>query len=225
MSDIKIVRCSAAVTFVFKADQPRCTVPFNPESAAVFEKKLSLVNVQYLPTDQSIFWVYSKGYCKLSEKRKLAMGPIQASENEISVTVEGSSEDAIDVLQEVWSTLGELAEVEPVRLDETLGSFAYATTAVVELPKTHAELFPGLAVLARHTREGVGDSRIGVPGVDFFRVETRTTFAVGALSAERATVIEPRFTSKAEDRIFFTQSPLKSDLHMAMLEELCRSPG
>lgn len=223
MSNVTVIRCTSVAQFVFSVDQPRCGVVWDGEKREVFEKRFGLLGLQVLEGNGMYMWQYPKGLCKLGEQRKLQLGFVQGNENEIGVHVEGTTEDAIDALREIWFAIGEIAEEKEVALDESLGTFAYSTTAVVQLSRTYRELFPGLELIARHTREGLGASLMGAPGVEQFRIESHVRSAVGALAVDRATIIEPRFTSKAEDRIFFTQSPLRSDLHKAMLEDLCRS--
>jgi hypothetical protein len=225
VSAVEVLRCTSGVQFVFKADQARGMVLFDPEYSVQFAKRFNLSEPQIVEGNPANLWQYARGVFRLSDKRKLVLGPIVGNENELGVFVEGTSEDALDLLREIWSVLSELAEEELSTLDESLGAVAYITTAVVRMPKTHRELFPGVELLARYTRQGLRDPVIGVPGVEAFRVETRCTVPVGAISVERATIIEPRFTAKADDRIFFTQSPLRSDLHITMLEDLCRSVG
>jgi hypothetical protein len=205
----------------FTADQMRCLAPFDQELTGKLAKRFTFADTSMQSTGDQTMWIYQKGVCKLSDTRKVLIASAHGYEIELSVTVEGATEDAIDVLRELWTVLGEIAEEEPLGLDQSLGTFAYQTTAIVRLPKTYRELFPGLDLLARHTREGIRAPLTGAPGVETFHVETRVSFAVGALTLDRATIIEPRHTSKADDRVFYTQSPLRSDRHLAMLEALC----
>ena len=221
MSAIELVRCLSQAQIAFTADQMRCRGPFDQEFTVKLAKRFTFADTLMQSTGGPVMWIYQNGVCKFSDTRKIPIVSAHGYEIEFSVVVDGATADAIDVLQELWTALGEIAEEEPRALDGSLGTFAYQTTAIVRLPKTYRELFPGLDLLARHTREGVDAPLTGAPGVETFHLETRLSFAVGAISLDRATVIQPRHTSKADDRVFYTQSPLRSDRHLAMLEALC----
>ena len=59
-----------------------------------------------------------------------------------------------------------------------------------------------------------------------FRLEVPVSIAVRGLPVERKVLIEPRFTSIIEDRIYFTVSPLPSIEHLEMVTQLvARSSG
>lgn len=221
MSAVEILRCQATAQVAFSADQRRCLVPFDQEHSGKLGERFHFADALMQQTGDQILWQYRKGFCKLSDTRKIAIDTAGGYELELRATVEGPTPDAIDVLRELWAALGELATEEPIEIDESIGTFGYYTTAIVRLPKTYRELFPALDFMARFTREHIGAPPAGPQGVETFHAQTRMSFAIGANQVERATVIEPRRTSKADDRIFFTYSPLRSDQHLAMLAALC----
>jgi hypothetical protein len=221
MGVVEVIRSQSLADIVFTADQRRGLVPFDRERMLLLVERFAFADSLMHQAGERMFWLYQKGTYKPSESRRLAIHLVQGNENELAATVEGTSEDALDVLREVWVALGELSEEPAVDLNESLGTFAFTTTMQVTLPKTYKELFPGLDVLIRHTRDGLGQDVLEPPGAQLFQVSARTSYAVGSLTVQRATVIEPRFTSKVDDRVYFTQSPLRSDRHLAMLEALC----
>lgn len=219
---VKVVRLQTSAAYVFAADNQRAMRPFLPDIGAALAKELEANDFSVQPGDQPL-WFARQGVVSFSEKRRLIVSRVAGGPHELSVTVEGSSADALDVLNECWSKIGELDGQEDCRLTDFPGNFSNATLAIVELPIPATTLIPALGVLEDSVRAAFGSTLMRPEGSLFFRLTLSVPFSVRGVAAERSIIIEPRFTSIAEDQTYFTVSPLTSDAHLAMLEKLAAS--
>lgn len=218
---IRLAHLVSTVNLSFTCDQSRARAPLGLRVAELLGARGSFAEIGVTLADRAT-WLARAGTWKLSAERNLLVDKALGHESDIAVEVTGDTRDARDVLDALWAALGEIAGEPPRSVDESLGTFSYQTTAVVELPKTLDELFPQVALLARQLRDRLPAKSLEPEGSQRFRVAIPITFAVGARTVERSLVIEPRFSAKTADRIYYTMSPLPSDEHLALLEDLCR---
>ena len=123
-------------------------------------------------------------------------------------------------LREVWSRIGELAGEKETELASHPGYFAHVTAAVVRLPITATELIPPLEVVDTFLRARLGTAVLQAPGSLPFSLSIPVRMAIGGLQIDRRVLIEPRFTSLSDDRVYWTESPLPSNEHVEMLRQV-----
>ena len=215
---LSVVRIQSNATYIFAADSARGRVPFVQDLGVSFAQEMSLVDLSIVPGDRTV-WIGRQGTLKFSDARTIVITSIAGGAHELMVGVEGSTEDAVDVLNEVWSKLGELARESAIALTDAPGAFTYQTTAIVRLPRSFRDVMPLLATLYDYAREALGETLLDRPGVMPFRVELPLTIGARGVSVSRSIVIEPRFTSTDDDQVFFTVSPLRSGAHLEMLRK------
>jgi hypothetical protein len=186
-------------------------------------KEFAAADVVVQPGERPL-WMVRQGTCRFSEKRRIVCGSLIGSAHELSASVEGPTDDAKDVLNEVWSKIGELTQEDSVNLTDYAGVFVFATTAIVRVPSGFRSAFPGIEILQECARTKMGKALVQRSDAPQFRIELPVEFAVRGLNVRKSFVIEPRFTALAEDRVYFTVSPLNSTDHIEILEHLC-GPG
>lgn len=216
---VEVVRVQATVSYVFAADNSRSRAPFDQEIGAALGKEMSAADVIVQP-GQRPAWILRHGTCRFSESRRVVCESIVGTAHELTASVDGPTDDAKDVLNEVWSRLGELTNEDSVDLTEYLGVFAFSTTAIVHVPGGFQGAFPGIDVLSKCAHDKLGNALVQRPGVLRFRVELPVELAVRGLNVQRSFLIEPRFTAEDGDRVYFTVSPLSSPDHIEVLEQL-----
>lgn len=217
---VEVVRVQATASYVFAADNARARAPFDQQVASALAKEFSAADVVVQGGDHAV-WMVRQGTCRFSEKRRVECGSLMGSAHELSVSVEGLSDDAKDVLNEVWSKLGELTDADSENLTEYPGELVFATVAIVSVSGGFRSAFPGLEVLQEYARTKMAKTLVQRADALQFRIELPVEFAVRGLNARRSFVIERRFTALTEDRVYFTASPLNSTDHIELLESLC----
>jgi hypothetical protein len=217
----EIVRIQATAGYIFAADNARVQRPFDSEIGAALAKKLNAAEVSVHSMDRP-FWVLRQGVVRFSEQRSVTVSTLAGGAHEFTAIVEGSTADAVDVLREAWALIGELTDEAASDLSQVAGSFSNSTTAILKLSMDYAELLPPVDVMMGFVRDKLGAAVMEAPGSQRFRLQVPVSVSVRGLTIERNLVIEPRFTSLASDRIYFTVSPLDSEDHVEMIRQVVR---
>lgn len=213
---VEVQRTIATATRLFFADRIRGAVPLRSDGGAHLAKRFDPIEIG-LQTGERPVWVGRKGQCKLGDRR-IVIEQMHGNEHELGVGVDGSTGDAIDVLREVWTHLGDFEKHGEASIDDVPGDFAYTTTLVFVASKEYGEVLP----LIRQARSGVLD-KLHRPIVDdgvMFKIEIPFAVALGGITSTQVFRLEPRFTARAQDRVYFSQSPLNSDDHLSLIESL-----
>lgn len=217
-----IERTLASVVRVFHADRVRAAAPLRSDGARLLADRFDPVDVGIQAGDRPA-WVARKGRCQLGERRIL-IEEMHGNEHELGVTVDGSTADAIDVLREVWTQLGAFDEAGETALDEAPGVMTFMTTMVFKADRSYRELFPPLAVARREVAKS-----LALPQLDdgeMFKIQLMFTVSIsGITTANLAFHLERRDTSRAEDCVYWSRSPLKSEDHLALIEKLFEEPS
>ncbi len=221
---IEVVRLQTTASYVFAADNARARAPFDQDVGVALAKEFFAADVVVQAGERPV-WVARQGTCKFSEKRRIVCGSLIGSAHELTVSAEGPTEDAKDVLNELWSKLGEVTGESSVNMTDFPGVFVFGTTAIVRVPGGFDSAFPGINRVHECARAKLGKALVQRPDVVQFRIDIPVEFAVRGLNVRRSFVIEPRFTALTDDHIFFTVSPLNSNDHIEMLEQLCQASG
>jgi hypothetical protein len=208
---------------LFRADQLVTAVPFQTTLAQAFAKRFELRQLMYQPGDarqnQPGIWNAKKGVAAMGPERRIVVDEVSGNEHHLSVTVEGDSADAIDLLQEIWAALSEIsgAEVSDVT---SLGTLTFATRTVTEFPFLFPQLAPVLNILQDFSARAAG-SRSPTDGLSTCRISVGFEARIGTAEALQEIVLEPRSSAELKDKIYFVASPLRTDDHMAMLSAIC----
>lgn len=216
MGPIKVERTLASAIRVFHADRVRAAAPLRAEGARHLARRFDPIDVGAQAGERPL-WMARKGGCKFGDRR-IAIEEMHGNENELGVTVDGSTGDAIDVLREVWTHLGAFDEAGETALDEAPGITTWSTTTVFSSPKPYGDVLP-LAAMAR--QEII--KKLAVPYLDDgepFKLEIPFTLSISGVTTTQSFSIERRFTARAEDRVYWSRSPLNSEDHLTLLETL-----
>jgi hypothetical protein len=151
----------------------------------------------------------------MSPSRTIAIKSFLITAVELNATAYGQTAEAIDVVKESWTKLGEIAKQDG-ELEDQPGDWAYKTQMVVNAPGLLDRAFPGVRE-TRRLLEGA-DSRLKSDARGSFRIEVRSHYDVHGLPHMQNFVVEPRVASKPGDEIYFTVSPLRSEEHRAWLQ-------
>ena len=208
--------------YVLATDAKRLVRPFEKDVGTRLAESFTAAELLAQPADRPFWWMRN-GSVVLPPERKIVVYGLTGNANELTATVEGTSSDAEDVVDEAWSRIGKLAG-EPMRpLTGSPGAFSHQTTAIVKLDHGVEKLLPVATVMSTFVKERLAKSLLDIPGTLMFRLELPVSLSVRGLKIDRTIVIEPRFTSLSEDKTYFTLSPLKSEDHVDMLEAVVRS--
>jgi hypothetical protein len=162
----------------------------------------------------------------VGESPLINIGNAQGNDLYLAVNVDGNSDVAERALGHVWKTLVRIAREDypdayPDASDDiqSLGRREDATTAVVELPLTFNALFPSFARMCEAAQQHLGRDGVVAPQP---QVALTLQYMVGGALATGVITIAPRHGETPESRIVFSNSPLPSDVHLKMLEQICR---
>jgi hypothetical protein len=220
MSPFKVSRQIAEVGIVFSADQPAAGAPFYEDNWNAFMQRFKLKDgdVEEDVASGGLFWSARKGRRSIGE-RAIVLEAVRGNENSLGVAIVGNTDDALDMITEVWSELCALEGVSPDRL-QSLGTLFYSTIAVVEMPCSFEDLFPLARKLTELTSEGMKQQSARAVGSRQLQFTMDMPIFAGNLIIPRPLVIKPHVTSSS-DRVLYTQSPLNTTQHTQLLEQLC----
>lgn len=212
-----VQRTLARVIRVFHADRLRAAAPLRSDGAKLLADKFDPVDVGIQAGDRPA-WVARKGRCQLGDRRIL-IEEMHGNEQELGVTVDGSTADAIDVLREIWTHLGTFDEAGETALEEAPGVMTFMTTMVFKADRSYRELFPPLAIARREIVKS-----LALPQLDdgeMFKIQLIFTVSVsGITTTNLAFQLERRDSSRAEDCVYWSRSPLKSEDHLALIDTI-----
>lgn len=218
-SSVEVKSLQAKVSYVFAADNQRTQRPFVAEVAVALVKAFGGTAFA-VETRNQLLWSMMQGAVEFSATRRVAVLALSGTAHELMAAVEGTTGDARDVLDEVWTKLGEIDGAERAALTDFPGTFVNQTFAVVRLPTACTDLIPPLDAMTSFAKDRIGDRLLGAPGALHFRLSVPLSIAVRGVTTESALVIESRFTSLVQDRVYFTVSPLDTDDHLEMLQRI-----
>lgn len=218
MGAVVVQRTLASAIRVFHADRVRAAAPLRADGAKHIAKRFDPIDVGIQAGDRPL-WVARKGACRFGDRR-IAIEEMHGNENELGVTVDGSTGDAIDVLRELWTHLGAFDDAGETALDEAPGLTTWSTTMVFSSSKHYADVLPFVAAARQQIARvlAVPSLNDGEP----FKVEIPFTLSISGVTTTQSFSIERRFTARADDRVYWSRSPLNSEDHLALLETLFR---
>jgi hypothetical protein len=204
----------------FTGDQPLAAGGFDGDTANRLGKEFDFLEIgTALRSDQVQVWVANRGTVKARRNpdEKIKILSARGVETDLSVEVEGDSDQAHAALEAVWKCLAGDSAVSV----ETLGKVYDKTVMTVEFPVDYDAVFPALALMRRFVAEKlkVRDGR--EPREPQHRMSIEFVTDVGRRPIGRQVRFEPRITTSSA-RMFYTESPLRTDEHMAWLEAIRR---
>jgi hypothetical protein len=222
----------AEVGIVLRGNHMAAALPLFLTHADELGNKFRFPAIEQAQAEGQLFWVARNGECRLSSERLLKIDSARGNARLLFAAVRGHTKDALDVLEEIWAQLSEMAKRSPLpgaderlcRVSE-LGVQLLRTTAEVELPLSFEQLFPAAAFLRKEIEERLGSSNDDVRIHPVPRFSIALQREVGSIRADTRLTIEPRAGESAGSRIFFTSSPLDSNEHLRLLEDLCAQVG
>jgi len=173
---------------------------------------------QNLKPDGVPIWIARQG--KQGEHR---LFHAYGNDIELSVTLDltkskRESGSARAVLEYLWSHLWKKSEDGATPNLDMLGTVHDGTLAIVELDKSFEELFPPARLLREGATEHLGAAVVASSLAYRFSIDINVT--VGQRTVPRKVTFEPRTTARSNHRIFYTQSPLPFEKHLAMIRSL-----
>lgn len=217
---MKIRTLTSEVVLIFDADEPAALTVFGRDNADAFGQEYGFAQVGELEAEGSRapLWGAFRGQLKRPEGKPIRIEQVRGSATDMVVQVDGGSPEALYALDAVWRSLCKLHGVT-ITSPEDLGTRMFNTVAVVELQVTFEALFPA----AKTLRDAVVSRLERGPFSLRERVQHRYGFdlsvSVGHRRIPRRVTVEPRATA-TDEHVFWTQSPLPSEEHLAMLEAL-----
>lgn len=217
MAQVTVERLQSTASFLFAADCRRTQLPFLVEHAEQFAGEFQAAEVG-VRLEKRPTWILQQGQAAFND-RSVIVAQIAGAATELSVTVEGDTLTALDVLKDAWTALGGLAGEAEVELRDQ-GVFHYQTVAIVTLERTAIELFPALGVMIECAQAHLPGASSDLENAPRFRIELALQGPLGGANVTRRFGIERRYSATAKDRVFYTISPLKSDEHIEFLRKL-----
>lgn len=209
--DVRTV--DAVASRVFAVDPPRLRL--GREDIKVLQERLHAISVDVQASERPLMNIRT-GKVPLSPTRTVPVQVLTVADIELGVSCPDSTGDAIDVLQEIWTWLGEITGATEEDLNSAPGSWVYRTRAVIVAPGLLNTWFRGI----ERIRAALTDPSLQVEARETFRIEIQTRRQIHGLLSDAAFTIEPRLVSKSDEHVFFTQSPLTSEQHLSVLRDL-----
>jgi hypothetical protein len=232
MLEVRSVLSEAAVLFE-SGEQLAADLPVFPVGVELLKRRYGLEVVGLQQADQTTQWLAQKGQVRIGE-RTLAVESARGNQRLLSVVVHGSSEEAFDALQELWTTLSQAAAeifrfAAPSPVDfgrvQSLGKSFTSTVAVVRLPHDATHYFPQLAFLQNRVGEHIAGDQFRLMENSRLRFTCEFKMGWGARMVVAPLTIEPRANEPLDSRIFFTKSPLKSEAHLDLVRAFVEEFG
>ena len=219
MGTVTQLTCTSQVSALFDVDEEVVLGALVENIAQPFAEAFRLSQVVgATQSDGTMIWVATVGEFRQGSA-PIAINQISGNTNELSVVVRGTSDDAVVALKEVWKTLSVLAN-RPVRDLEAISTLVYVTTLTVELPLSFERIFPAAQVLRKSVLSRLGDQLVRNPDAVQPRFSIELPLTYGKRDVPRKLTFEPRVTGKPGLHVFWTQSPLRSEEHVKLIEEL-----
>ena len=216
---IRVARTLSGVNAVFAADQRRIQAIFVEDLGPRFGQRFDLTQIGIEPADDGrLLWRGRHGSWRRGEHR-LIFDSVHGNEVELGVRVEGETEDAEDLLREVWAELGRLSGEER-DLQDVPFYRDYHTRSVVQADRAYWEELPAVGRVETLLRERMGTRLATSP--PHLKLELPVNVAIGGIIRTRNLAIETRFTAEDGHHFYFA-SPLPSADHRALVEAFFES--
>jgi hypothetical protein len=204
----------------FTGDEPLAAGGFDQDTANKLAKEFEFLEIGAGPRVDQQVWIANRGSMKVRRdaKEKIKIVSARGVESDLSVEVEGDSEDAHRALDAIWKCLAGSGATSV----DSMGKIYYRTVMIVEFPLDYDAVFPAAALTRRFVAERLKQHDGREPREPQHRMAIEFTSDVGRRPILRAVRFEPRHTSSSGHTIF-TESPLHSDEHMAWLEAIAQS--
>jgi hypothetical protein len=202
----------------FTGDQPLAAGGLEVDTAKRLGKAFEFLEIGAAPrADQLQMWVANRGSMKAGSTRRSTDEKIQilsarGVETDLAVDVQGDSDDAHVALDAVWHCLAG----DGAASVESLGKVFDKTVMVVEFPVEFGAVFPAAALTQRFVSEKLKLYDGREPQEPQHRMAIEYTSNVGRRPIPRQVRFEPRVSSTSA-RVIYTESPLRTDDHLAWL--------
>ncbi|MCB9617807.1 MAG: hypothetical protein H6722_35680 [Sandaracinus sp.] len=217
----RLERLLCSVTRVFAADQTRAELPLRRNGAELVSEAYRMVEVGVRSDQGRYTWVGSKGDTQIGT-RLVPIEALHGNELQLGAFVVGSSADAIDVRQQLWTTLGELDSQGPADIGNVHGVDTFDTTSVVKADLQFEHLLRPFQQAVQFLRERLPDPIETTP---MWKVDLAFNLRVGGTSVPKVLRFERRYTSREDDCVYFIQSPLHSNEHLELLSLMFGAEG
>ena len=216
----RISHSIATLNVVFGVDQRRTTAIFAREYSERFapDYDIAQITIDQVGNDQ-FMWRAFQGSWRVSEERVIRFEQVHGNALELGVSVVGRTEDARELLLEVWAALGRLTEEPERNVDDHEAGREYQTLTIIDADQPYWELFPQIGTVEDALRDRLGNDERLATSPKHMKVDIPVHLEVGGLVKIRHLRIETRFTA-GDGKCFHVSSPLPSDDHRAMLETL-----
>jgi len=214
-----IQKLQSTAARLFALDPSRIIKLMTLAAAAQVGKKLDAAGTDFIGQGERPTIAFRNFRLQLSSSRMLTVLVAAATEVELTATVDGDTEDAIDAVKAVWDVIGE-ATSETGAFDDLPGAWVYKTASVVHAPGLVERSFPGV----RWAQDIVREAGLQVDARASFRITIPSATEVHGFPTVGELVVEPRLTAKQEDDVFYISSPCKADVHKRLLQKLASTP-
>jgi len=206
----------SAATRVFAVDRTRAERPLRPDGAQLVADAFRMAEVGVRNDGGRYLWLGGKGEARIGN-RSVYVESLHGHELQLGAFVIGTTEDAIDVRQQLWSKLATLEAEGETDVAQVPGEDTFDTTAVISADVAFETLLGPIAQCKRWLDDRLGHE---VETTPMWKVELAFNAKVGGTSMPKTLKIERRYTARPDENVYFVQSPLHSDDHLEMLRKV-----
>lgn len=205
-------------------DRQVCTLPLIGALGEPVKARFSFAQEAVQADATTVRWRYRTGTAKHGTN-SVIIDAAGGDARWLAVSVHGTSDVALDVLEDVWVALHDAAKQAGFDFGEpgmarSAGKLTHQTYGVVELPVPFEKLFPAAARLQQLVQ-----SNSSLPVVHVqprFSVEFRLDLGSGRSMTVPVT-FEPKADETADKRLAYTRSPLDSTSHQRVMESFVQA--
>jgi hypothetical protein len=212
----RLQRLMSAATRVLAVDRTRAERPLRPDGAELVAASYRMAEVGVRTENGRYLWIGAKGDARIGS-RTVSIESLHGHELQLGAFVVGTTGDAIDVRQQLWSTLATLDPEGETDIAEVPGEDTFDTTSVISADLEFEALLGPIAQ-CKHLLDVRLSQRIET--TPLWKVELAFNVKVGGTSMAKTLRFERRYTARPEEKVYFVQSPLHSDDHLEVLRKV-----
>lgn len=219
MSKVEIISEVSETLVIFrKGDQPPLAVPIFTDVLEAFARQLQAAEHAFEVFLGHPSWRLERFPLTIGQKR-IAVDSARGNIISLHVSVIGPTPVALDALEEIWQRVHSLSDAKaPEARVTSLGTVVHSTTTTVRLPVTVEKFFP-IKAIAENGLRGLTADGLRIRDTDL-RFKIAVKFEAEAHPLTQELIFEPRTLAKTSERVFYVRSPLPSEKHRQLLDEL-----
>lgn len=215
---VDIEDITSSVTRVFFADRIRARAGLDDDGAEALRQRFRISDV-LMQEVQPQTWIARNGSHMVQPGRRVVIERIQGNIQELGAFVHGSTTDAVDTLNAAWDALAPFDGQPEVRLADVPGFDVFSTIAVFRSTRTFGDVVPLATEACAEIRRQLPE-QFRSEGGEMLKLDVAMPVLMGGMVRTLNFRLERRTMAPTSEGVYWSQSPLNSDDHVALLNKL-----